>query len=428
MRQSLFLFSLLLGTTSVAAEPTPRDLEAQAEEAFRWLDGLGFPNITNRQFVAVTVHSQRQDKDLSVYGFFIGSSDAGFTVFTLDLAWRQYPSRTAYEHRSISEFVTGCLKHVRPAPPEIREHYLFSAPIGLKHANFESDLTEKTLLTVLAWACRKNGVAESQKPLIARASELDRSRYSDLPDTLTNCLRDDIGFVLASRIPWHLGDHDVPLQTVVTEIEWCLEHFPNHPLHEELDLPERLKTLRRMILEDRTHDYDKPLASMSEAERIAELVFRLRDQRGQMVSSPLDLTDVLFDPRGDEAPASQLLALGSRGVPYLLPEVQNNALTRSVGWDMKMFMPYVCTVGDAVQAIIYTIAQDELTKAGVDEKRGRTLSERSSISCARSRTQVAVCGSCASGGNGYLSKKESLRSVTRSQCPNTLATRASGVR
>ena len=177
-----------------------------------------------------------------------------------------------------------------------------------------------------------------------------------------------MSFNLALRVPWDLGDRHIPLQEVVAEIEWCFKHFPRDESHDALKLPELLETLRRMILEEKAHKDARPLDASTEAERIAELIYRLRDQNARIASNPMSRDDVLNDPRRDKAPASQLLALGTAAVPYLLPSVQDRRVTRTVGSDMRRPFPYVFTVGDAVQAIVYEITRRELTNAGVDEE------------------------------------------------------------
>ena len=157
-----------------------------------------------------------------------------FTVFTLDLVHRRFRNITKLTDRSLPAFADRCLEHVRPASQKSRGESSFSTPTGLQHANFRSDLTQKTLLTILAWRCEQSALRDRRMSLVNRASELAPSNYLKYsPYTLVACIQDDLSFVTAARIPWRVGDAAIPFDVLVSEIEWCMKHFPEHPVHNQ---------------------------------------------------------------------------------------------------------------------------------------------------------------------------------------------------
>ncbi|HVM62013.1 MAG TPA: hypothetical protein VMV72_14220 [Verrucomicrobiae bacterium] len=91
-------------------------------------------------------------------------------------------------------------------------------------------------------------------------------------------------------------------------------------------------------------------------ERVAELIFQLRDQCGQQFSQP-GWCDVFEDPRGEQSPASQLVAIGYGAVPQLIDALNNQRFTRSVGFHRNFyFSHYVLRVSDSALAVLQRIA------------------------------------------------------------------------
>ena len=118
------------------------------------------------------------------------------------------------------------------------------------------------------------------------------------------------------------------------------------------DFSDRLKI---MIGEDaaRTKLTDEQLAALPVEKRVAELIFRLRDQNGQQQSQP-GACDFFDDIQGStNTPAHQLLRLGYPAVPQLTDALSNTNFTRSVGyWRNFRFSHRVLTVGDCALAIL----------------------------------------------------------------------------
>ena len=96
---------------------------------------------------------------------------------------------------------------------------------------------------------------------------------------------------------------------MLAEFSLLATKFP-HSQHAER-AKETAELLAQMIAEDKAHaakpakEFDK----LTKAEQAAELVFELRDQNGQQWSQP-GSCDIFLDPRGENSPASRLVAMG----------------------------------------------------------------------------------------------------------------------
>jgi hypothetical protein len=117
---------------------------------------------------------------------------------------------------------------------------------------------------------------------------------------------------------------------------------------------ESKKTLGKYIdiLEHMARTKSKQL---KETNRIKKLIYSLRDQRGFEFFTTDDPT----------SPASKLLAVGKEAIPYLIDELENNELTRSVAPEIsrnrRVISPlYVLKVGDCVCGILREITGKQL--------------------------------------------------------------------
>ena len=118
--------------------------------------------------------------------------------------------------------------------------------------------------------------------------------------------------------------------------------------------------LRQMIAEDAAHAQvsDQQLASMPVKERVADLIFRLRDQNGYQQSQP-GACDIFYNwgQNKDTSAAHQLVQIGYDAVPQLIEAVTDTRFSRSVGHHRNFyFSHFVLTVGDCAEAILSRIA------------------------------------------------------------------------
>jgi hypothetical protein len=103
---------------------------------------------------------------------------------------------------------------------------------------------------------------------------------------------------------------------------------------------------------------------MTVQERVAELIFQLRDQNGEQRSQP-GRCDVFLDPRKEKSPAHQLVKLGFDAVPALIDALGDRRLTRSVGFHRDFyFSHYALTVADCARAVLAQIAARDFYRWG----------------------------------------------------------------
>ncbi|MFL5338793.1 MAG: hypothetical protein ACJ8F7_01385, partial [Gemmataceae bacterium] len=107
---------------------------------------------------------------------------------------------------------------------------------------------------------------------------------------------------------------------------------------------EYAKVLRQMVAEDeaRRQKPPKPMEQMTQEERIAELIYRLRDQTAQKEPGQIypPITSIFTDwPKNGKpgaTPADELLRLGTAGVPQLIDALADQRFSRALkycGWD-----------------------------------------------------------------------------------------------
>jgi hypothetical protein len=118
--------------------------------------------------------------------------------------------------------------------------------------------------------------------------------------------------------------------------------------------------LEGMVEEDRAHAAApaKPWDAMSAQERIAELIFQLREQRGYQERAP-GYCDIFLD-RADakDSPAHRLVALGLDAVPALIEILGDRRLMRPVGFHRGHGYAsfHILRYGDAAVMILERIA------------------------------------------------------------------------
>jgi hypothetical protein len=159
------------------------------------------------------------------------------------------------------------------------------------------------------------------------------------------------------RVIWHFEDVAISRPQLLEQTQTFLKQFPNS---EHADRARQIEArLKKMIAEDEAHakidqaDLDK----LPVKERVAELIFRLRDQNGYQSMQP-GSCDIFADVRkSTNTPAHQLVTIGYPAVPQLMAALDDRTLTRSVTfWRNFRFSHNVLTVGDCALAILQRIS------------------------------------------------------------------------
>src|SRR5581483_5181569 len=147
--------------------------------------------------------------------------------------------------------------------------------------------------------------------------------------------------------------------------EHFLKNFPDSEYQPRAQ--ETAALLFQILAEDREHarKAGPPLEQLGKKERIAELIFRLRDQNGHQWSQP-GSCDVFMTADGKEdSPAHRLVRFGYDAVPQLIEALDDQRFTRSVGFHRDFyFSHHVLRVGDAALQVLEHIAHRSFYRRG----------------------------------------------------------------
>lgn len=137
------------------------------------------------------------------------------------------------------------------------------------------------------------------------------------------------------------------------------EHFP------ESDYVQRAKetanVLECMIKEDNERKKNKipPLDELEGSALVAELIYQLRTQNGKQWGRQ-HVFDIFLDEREENSPAHHLVDIGFDAVPQLIEALDDQRLTRSVGYHFDhRFSHHVLQVGDCAEFILRKIVGRE---------------------------------------------------------------------
>ncbi len=148
-----------------------------------------------------------------------------------------------------------------------------------------------------------------------------------------------------------------PRSRLLKQFEHIVKHYPDSEHHKAAK--EHADLLAQMIKEDADHEKRaaKPFNKLSKKDQVAELIFQLRDQNGHQFYQP-GACDIFDTPSGKEdSPAHKLVNIGYDAVPQLIEHLDNQRLTRSVGYHRNFyFSHHVLRVNDCALVILERIA------------------------------------------------------------------------
>lgn len=342
-------------------------LPRKCAKAFAWFDGLGFPDVRGRPLVRVATGGwSESDSGPREYhqqdGFLLETGTNGaFTVLTLDLFTASF--RTDEEPTGVAgriSFQEIALEQEAQAKLEALKHPPADED---SRRRFGERIPERVEVFVLAWGCARNGLNSLAAALYEQAAKMpapDRgwdAAANEKNGDFRQTLELDIGHALMWRAVVACGEPDIPRKELLAQFENILARYPASP-----HVPrarEMAGLLRQMIAEDEEHASGslKSLAEMPAGERAEELIFQLRDQNGRQWSQP-GACDVFMEFTGaTNTPAHQLVAMGHAAVPQLIAALDDQRLTRSVGYHRDFyFSHHVLRVGDCALAVLCRIA------------------------------------------------------------------------
>ena len=340
--------TMVAGSNSVYAQLTQSDLEV-----IQWFDQLSFPNLENSKCVRVaTGHwsksGNEQAQNSYIIAFLISEQNDSFTVFTRDLFTRTYtksPPNTplhevvAFEVRDLASEAADQLSQF-PLPETARN-------AAFRFGERASERVEIFALARVCAAQKLDGVAHQ---LIDLAASLPTKKSS-----LNEALAEEIGHAMMWRAVLDFGDPSIERISLLMKFRNFRDRFPESEHVQRAR--DTIEILEEMLDEERRRPEPKPQTEMTNQERIAELIFELRNQNGEQVSQP-GWCDIFLDPRGEDSPAAQLRKIGYDAIPQLMAVLKDQRFTRSVGYHRDFYFSHeVLRVGECAEAIIAFIAQ-----------------------------------------------------------------------
>lgn len=338
-------------------------LTAEEKRAFAWFDTLGFPDVTERLFVRVAtgewfVHNNDPPENSYEFGFLLEDAGDAFTVFMLDLSTRKFKKtppntpereRVGYEDADLEKQAAAFLKERKK---EAAEHIM---RVG-------SGLGQRAETFVWARVCASQGLDRLAHDLYTFASTQPNPRTGESEKkTLQQVVASEIAHETMWRAILDFEEPSITRKELLETFEKFVKNFPESEHHARAK--ETAQLLERMVAEDEAHAKNaKPFEQMTQQERVAELIFQLREQNGQQFCQP-GSCDIFADPRGEKSPAYQLVKMGYDAIPQLIEALEDKRFTRSVGyWRGFVFSHHVLRVGDCAQAIIERIANRRFYK------------------------------------------------------------------
>jgi 3',5'-cyclic AMP phosphodiesterase CpdA len=346
--QNQFRFTLKLAAEGPRAKENDSLTETD-RKAIAWFDTLDYPDLAKKPFVRVATGSCFQSGDdppRNWYrlGFLLAERGEEFTIFTPDRlvtqTYRRTPPGTP-EHERVAYSVQNLKDFAAAQLGQQRDVHLHCGP---------------TEMFLLGRACAVNGLEPLAHDLIAEARKAQQFPSIEGPTDLVAKLSQEIAYnrmwdaVVAFEKP------TITRKDLLERFRYIAKHFPTSEYAARAK--ETADLLEQMIKEDDRHSRQavKPLNKLPTKERVAELIFQLRDQNGQQCSQP-GACDIFDDPRGERSPTHQLVAMGFDAVPQLIDAVDDRRFTRSVGFHRDFcFSHHVLRVGDCAKDIVQRIA------------------------------------------------------------------------
>jgi WD40 repeat protein len=374
-------------SVKTASTPT-RSTTEERKKAFQWFNGLGFPDAKDRKLIRVVTgtvcfNNGKPATNTFVDGFLLDEKGDRFTVLTLSLAEESYEktpngeapvSRVGFEYVDWKAGATAYLKALQ-APKD--DSMNFPSP-------WEEDLGPRTKAFVWAWACWRNGLDELAGSLYDQALKLPKGYGLD-PESppaqpLQALVAEDLASIELRRaaiVFYVFNGRPVARTELVKRFEHIVKHYPGTEHYE--DAKRTVDLLTQMIAEDAEHakKHVPPLDKLSIKDRVAELIFQLRDQNqrpwpatensGNTVTITVagDGAAQISGSAGNFAPwqgsgetaAHKLAKIGFEAVPQLIDHIDDQRFTRLARSATGFHFPdHIIRVGDCAVKILEHVA------------------------------------------------------------------------
>ncbi|MBK8041059.1 MAG: hypothetical protein IPK22_28580 [Verrucomicrobiaceae bacterium] len=370
MKTPAFFLFVLLSCRIMAAE-----VSEEARQAYEWFSTLGFPEVKGAKWAEVT---QTYDSFMGdetgthkLHGFLITETDKDFFILLPDLTVKTMPkgvSKTPFQIRGTFE--------ERPFPAWAAEQLkTLQNPPKDGFRRFGDYLGNKAQAFAFSYFCWRRGEADLAAKFYTEAQKLNAHREKP-PASMLEALEIELGHAAMwdavlrmgggslSGSSWGSGGNLEPREKVLEAFRRIIRLFPRCEHIERAKAT--ITTLERMVAEDAKHPplTQPQLDALPPEPRIAELIWRLRDQNGHQMSQPGSCDIFDYDPKNN-TPAHQLLEIGYPAAPALIEALTDDRFSRSVGFGRNFFFSHtILTIGDCAQQILNRMTGQDFYSAG----------------------------------------------------------------
>lgn len=355
---------LLLMLTACLPASVSAQLPEEALQCFQWFSTLGYPDVKEARWVEVWIgiRPYAGEKDTPWSGGFITKeTEAEITFVKPDLTTAMVrkakpdtpaDERVEFEERSFLQVIEQQLKLIQHPPKD-------------PFQRFRSRLSQKAEWFFLAYICWQRG-EENLAAQLYQAARLYDKASENLPSGASQkrklrSMREDLEIDLGHAAMWNAvlrcgswgsSERWASRSALLEAFRRVVRLFPRCAHVERAR--QSAAMLERMIKEDEQHPAltQAQIDQLPQDQRIAELVWMLRDQNGYQQRQPGSCDVFNTVPEG-KSPAHQLLAIGSPAAPALIEALTDDRFSRSVGYHRNFYFSHtILTVGDCAQQIL----------------------------------------------------------------------------
>lgn len=350
---------ILIGYVNLAPAAYSQSSVAEMVAAYEWFDTLNYPTISSLPFIQVAGGIWYGEETKAPvthhrFGFLVKDEGEIFSVFFPDLTTETFrkspptvsgPRRVGYDLVDIKAWAKSRISLLNTPRWSVETK-----------GDFEGLVDRSVQMFVVSRACAGAGNVslgcELYKSVNDAASH--STEFSDNPSRAGLANRMALACIWTAILKF--DDLKTTRAQILEDYKSVLTRFPQASYAE--DAREKATILTGMVAEDQEHaarpkmSYDK----LTDTEKVAELIFQLRDQNGQQIVQP-GWVDLFDDPRGENSPAARLVKLGPVAVPQLIQALDDQRFTRSLHFVRGFFYSHsLLRVRDASLCILERIA------------------------------------------------------------------------
>lgn len=363
----LGLFTALALSAGRPAAGDASPLTDADRRAFAWFDGIGLPSCAGKPYVRITWVDQstspdapRAERVWELDGFIVAEDAGVMTILDGDLWPRKVPREGSGDWSAtiepldlakIAEAAAARLRAIVEDPGAVESVDDLFRGMRIRFGDEGQALA-------FARHCAENGLEREAHALLEAARALPRVSGSTSADApIEEIAAAQMGEGLIWRIIFDFQDEAVARSRLLERLRGWHKSFPASRHLSRAD--EAIRILEPMVAEEATHRpvSDAQIAGLASDLRARELVYRLRDQPGDVAMSWAGA--VYIDTEGGDTPVGRLVAMGMEAVPALIDALTDERFTRAVLFraDTAFSRQYVARVGDMARVALERITR-----------------------------------------------------------------------